>query len=60
MICGCFGSSPFNVIGPAGALTGMLSTYSAQWGEDILPWIAIFSGIICFAVVSLGLQVLNP
>ena len=57
LICGLFGSSPFNVIGPAGALTGMLSTYSAQWGEDILPWIALFSGIFVTIIVSLRLQV---
>lgn len=53
---GSIGSSPFNIIGPAGALSSMLSSYSAQWGPDILPWISIFSGVICFVVVVLGLQ----
>eukprot|EP00290_Baffinella_frigidus_P043405 CAMPEP_0180279314 /NCGR_PEP_ID=MMETSP0988-20121125/7992_1 /TAXON_ID=697907 /ORGANISM="non described non described, Strain CCMP2293" /LENGTH=693 /DNA_ID=CAMNT_0022251003 /DNA_START=91 /DNA_END=2173 /DNA_ORIENTATION=- len=56
MICGAFGSSPFNVVGPASALAGMLSNYSAEWGEDIIPWIAMFSGCICFAVFYLDLQ----
>jgi len=38
----------------------MLSTYSAQWGEEILPWIALFSGIFVTIIVSLRLQVLRP
>jgi MFS superfamily sulfate permease-like transporter len=53
--CGIFGSSPFNIIGPAGALSGMLNTYSAKWGADILPWIAIISGGFCLIFVRLRL-----
>jgi SulP family sulfate permease len=53
--CGIFGSSPFNIIGPAGALSGMLNTYSAKWGPDVLPWIAIISGGFCFVIVRLRL-----
>jgi len=56
MIGGIFGSSPFNVIGPAGALTGQLSLYSAQWGPEILPWIAIVSGLMCTVVLKCGLH----
>jgi len=41
-----FGASDYNIVGPAGALSGMLMGYVAQWGEDILPWISIFSSVI--------------
>ena len=27
-----------------------------KWGEDILPWIAICSALVCFAVYALGIQ----
>ena len=53
--CGFFGSSPFNIIGPAGALSGMLSTYSSKWGDGILPWISVISGGFCLIFVKLGL-----
>jgi SulP family sulfate permease len=53
--CGIFGSSPFNIIGPAGALSGMLNTYSTKWGSDILPWIAIISGGFCLIFARLHL-----
>jgi SulP family sulfate permease len=55
IVMGVAGSSPWNIIGPAGALTGLLTTYSSKWGADILPWIAIFSGIVCFITATLGL-----
>ena len=53
---GVFGSSPYNIIGqfsfvfflsvfimlgPAGALSGMLNTYAVNWGPEILPWISV-------------------
>jgi SulP family sulfate permease len=53
--CGMFGSSPFNIIGPAGALSGMLNTYSAKWGPESLPWIALISGVFCLIIVRLRL-----
>jgi len=43
---GIFGASDYNIVGPAGALSGMLMSYVAQWGEDVLPWISIFSSVI--------------
>ncbi len=53
--CGIFGSSAYNIIGPAGALSGMLNTYSTKWGADVLPWIAIISGCFCFIFARLRL-----
>eukprot|EP00930_Biecheleria_cincta_P037603 TRINITY_DN25828_c0_g1_i2.p1 TRINITY_DN25828_c0_g1~~TRINITY_DN25828_c0_g1_i2.p1 ORF type:complete len:962 (-),score=151.10 TRINITY_DN25828_c0_g1_i2:79-2964(-) len=53
---GASSSSKHNVVGPAGALAGMLSMYSLTWGPGVLPWIAIFSSMIIFFVDILGLQ----
>eukprot|EP00457_Paulinella_chromatophora_P004079 gb/GEZN01004089.1/.p1 GENE.gb/GEZN01004089.1/~~gb/GEZN01004089.1/.p1 ORF type:complete len:608 (-),score=97.22 gb/GEZN01004089.1/:207-1772(-) len=53
---GIFGSSDFNIIGPAGALSGMLKGYCIKWGSDILPWIAIFSSVVVMAVRVFKLQ----
>jgi SulP family sulfate permease len=55
MMMAAAGSSPFNIIGPTGALSGLLTTSSTKWGPDILPWIAIFSGVICVITAALGL-----
>lgn len=52
LLAGLVGSSPFNVMGPAGALSNMLSSYSAQWTPDILPWISLISAAFsCLALV---------
>lgn len=56
VVGGLFGSSRFNVIGPAGALTGMLMSYSTKWTPDILPWIAIFSAVVLAICYVLKLQ----
>jgi SulP family sulfate permease len=53
--CGLFGSSPFNIIGPAGALSGMLNIYSMKWGASMLPWISILSAGFCALFVKLRL-----
>lgn len=50
---GILGSSPYNIVGPAGALSGMLNSYTVLWTKDILPWISLFSGGI-IALVYLG------
>ncbi|KKP24231.1 MAG: hypothetical protein SZ59_C0002G0077 [candidate division TM6 bacterium GW2011_GWF2_28_16] len=45
-IASIFGGSNFNVIGPTGALSGILATYAAIYGEQVLPILAILSGLI--------------
>jgi SulP family sulfate permease len=45
------GSSNFNIIGPTGALSGILISYSLMYGYESLPIIAILSGfliLLCF------------
>ena len=41
-------------MGPAGALVAILSSYSAVYGEQIVAWLAIGSGIISLGVWYLG------
>ena len=53
---GLFASSPYNIIGPAGALAPLLSAYAAQWGAEMLPWIAAGSAVLVFATYASGLQ----
>lgn len=45
-----FGGSHFNIIGPAGALSGILAGYALIFGPQILPVIAILTGIIVLIV----------
>lgn len=46
LVAGLLGSSPYNIVGPANALTGLLSRFSSMWGPDSLPWISVGSGIL--------------
>ncbi|NOS66823.1 MAG: SulP family inorganic anion transporter [Candidatus Peribacteraceae bacterium] len=44
-----FGGSEFNVIGPAGALSGILASFALANGAQMLPALAILSGVVIFA-----------
>lgn len=48
LIAAAVGGSEFNVIGPAGALSGILAGVTLTFGASILPFVAIGSGIIIF------------
>ena len=50
IVAGIIGGSKFNIIGPAGALTGILISYSIIYGPVILPILAIISGIIILVI----------
>jgi sulfate permease, SulP family len=49
-------SSHYNVVGPTGALSGVLSQYSIRYGPGIQPILAILAGGISLAVWFLGLE----
>lgn len=53
---GIMGGSDYNILGPAGALVNVLKTYSARYGEFIIPWLAIGSGLISFTVYATGME----
>merc|ERR1719238_2497947 len=57
-ICaGLFGSSDHNIVGPAGALSGMLTTYTLKYnGIGVLPYLSLLSACIIFVVYALNLQ----
>ncbi len=41
-----FGGSKFNIVGPTGALSGLLAVYALKYGVSILPILAILSGFV--------------
>lgn len=49
LIAALFGGSNYNVVGPTGALSGILATYALIHGAASLPLLAILSGIIILA-----------
>lgn len=49
LVAAALGGSSFNVIGPAGALSGILMSYALLHGAQTLPMLAILSGIVMFA-----------
>ena len=60
-ISGIFGGSDYNIIGPTGALSGFLANavvrYQGDAGAgDILPVVALWTGILTFLILALQLQ----
>lgn len=51
-----FGGSNFNIVGPAGALTGLLMAFSISHGMGAMPMLAIFSGIFILISYILKLE----
>ena len=56
-IASMIGSSQYNVLGPTGALAGILLIAAQNYGSaDILPILTTLSGIICFLVYLLRFE----
>jgi len=49
-IGGLLGGSNYNILGPAGALVNILEKYSAEYGQEIIPYLAIFGGMFAMLV----------
>lgn len=47
------GGSNFNIVGPTGALSGILVIYAIKYGIGILPLLAIIAGIMTLVVYAL-------
>ncbi len=45
LIAAMFGGSNFNIVGPTGALSGLLAAYALTHGAAMLPMLAIVTGI---------------
>ncbi len=46
LLAAIFGGSNFNIVGPTGALSGILAVFAISHGANSLPALAILSGII--------------
>mmetsp|Transcript_23307 Transcript_23307/g.51210 ORF Transcript_23307/g.51210 Transcript_23307/m.51210 type:complete len:663 (-) Transcript_23307:190-2178(-) len=54
---GCFASSDLNIVGPAGALSGMLKSYTIEFGDSgVLPYLSVMSACITCLFWMLNVQ----
>jgi SulP family sulfate permease len=53
LVAALLGGSHYNVIGPTGALSGILATYAIIHGAEALPLLAIFSGVVTLGIFAL-------
>ncbi|EKE07335.1 MAG: hypothetical protein ACD_18C00118G0004 [uncultured bacterium] len=56
IIAAIFGGSNFNIIGPTGALSGIVATYVVLHGLDHLPMLTIITGIIIIIAYFLKIE----
>lgn len=56
LLAGIFASSNYNIIGPAGALTGVLALFAFEQGPELLPVLAIVTGIFIFIAYIFKIQ----
>jgi len=56
VLCGAFGSSAFNIVGPTPALVGMCIRYTATYGVEVLPWMSLISSALVVATIVLRLH----
>lgn len=56
LLGGIFGSSNFNIIGPTGALAGVLVSFAITHGSQILPIVTILSGMLIMIAYFLHLD----
>jgi hypothetical protein len=45
LVASMLGGSEFNIVGPTGALSGILSLYAVRYGAEILPFLCLLSGM---------------
>lgn len=56
VIAAVFGGSQYNIVGPAGALSGVLAAYALMHGAGALPMLAIVSGVAILLAYALRLE----
>lgn len=56
LIASIFGGSNFNIVGPTGALSGVIATYVILHGMSGLPMLAITTGVFILAAFILKLE----
>merc|ERR1712151_871110 len=45
-----------NIVGPAGALVGILMRFTATYGPEVLPWLSLMSACMITLTILLRLQ----
>ena len=56
LIASIFGGSNYNIIGPTGALSGLLAVFAMQYGMESLAMIAIVTGIIVLLAFAFKIE----
>lgn len=56
LMASIFGGSTFNIVGPAGALSGILAGYALSNGYEFLPNIAIVAGVFVLIAYLIKLE----
>lgn len=56
LVAAIFGGSNYNIIGPTGALSGILGTFAIIHGADTLPTLAVVSGVLILVSYLLRLE----
>ncbi len=56
LIASIFGGSNYNIIGPTGALSGLLAVFAMQYGMESLAMIAIVTGIIILLAFAFKIE----
>lgn len=56
LIASLFGGSNFNIVGPTGALSGVIATYVIVHGIGSLPMLSVVTGILIIAAFILKLE----
>ena len=49
LVMSTIGSSDYNIVGCSGAISGMMNSSIVKWSEDVVPYLALFSGGFCLA-----------
>jgi len=56
LIASVFGGSNFNVVGPTGALSGIIATYVVLYGGSGLPMLTVITGVLILLAYVLKLE----
>lgn len=56
LLASIFGGSHFNIVGPAGALSGLLAAFALTHGAGLLPMLALCSAVFIFVAYLFKLE----
>jgi len=56
LVHGTFGDSAFNIMGPAGAMVGVLLRFTTKYGPEVVPWLSLISAALITLALVLRLH----